>query len=59
MTNRFSQLRWEITAALVLKVALLCLLWKICFSHPVGHSVNTLSTTHHILNNLKGNSHGS
>ncbi|MBX9586931.1 MAG: hypothetical protein K2X50_06695 [Gammaproteobacteria bacterium] len=49
MTNRLSHLRWEIAAALVLKVALLWLLWKLCFSHSLTHSVNNKTTTQHLL----------
>lgn len=59
MINRFSHLRWEIAAALVLKIAILWLLWKVCFSHPLSHSINSHTTTQHLLNNLTGEYNGS
>lgn len=61
MSNRLSHLRWEIIAALVLKVALLWLLWKLCFSHSLAHSINSQTTTQHLLliNNPIGDHDGS
>lgn len=59
MAYRINQLRWEIAAALMLKIALLWLLWKICFSHPLHHSVNSQSTSQHFLNALTGEHNGS
>lgn len=51
-------LRWEIFTALLLKVLLLTLIWKLCFSHPLSHAVNAPLTIHHMLS-TKGDNHGS
>lgn len=54
------QIRWEIGISLVLKVCLLFLLWKLCYSHPTNHSIKDSETAQHILSShVKGDRHGS
>jgi hypothetical protein len=60
MHRAFKRMRWEIGIALVVKVFLLFILWKICFSRPLSHSVNGPVTAQHVLSShLKGNHDGS
>lgn len=57
MHIKLKLLRWEIIAAVVLKVLLLYFLWKLCFSHPLSHSVDAPVTIKHVLS-TKGDSYG-
>lgn len=54
MTPRKYSLRIEITLMLVVKLALLYLLWFFCFSHPIDKSLKS----HHISEHIFGYSGG-
>ncbi len=56
MPIKLKLLRWEICAALILKVLLLYCLWKLCFSHPLSHSIDAPVTVKHVLS-TKGDSY--
>ncbi len=63
MPTKQRQIRWEISAVLAIKVCLLFVLWKLCFSHPTSHSVNPQRTAQHLLSSappsyLKGEQNG-
>jgi len=58
MNIKLRHIRWEISLALLVKVILLFLLWKLCFSQPLSHSINKSLSTQHILSSqLKGDHH--
>ena len=55
MSIRLKHIRWEISLALLVKIVLLFVLWKLCFSHPLSHTVNGPVTAKHVLSShLKG-----
>lgn len=43
-------LKWEIIFSLVVKLALLYLIWKVCFAHPIDESLTPDRVGDHIIN---------
>lgn len=48
--RRTLPLKWEIAIALILKVALLCIIWVLWFDHPQPPDARAESVVHAILN---------
>jgi hypothetical protein len=49
-SRKSGQLHIEVTVVLLIKFALLWLLWALCFSHPIAKDARQLAVTRMILN---------
>lgn len=53
-------MRREIVFILLIKMALLFVIWKVCFSHPLRHTLADTEMRQHIISSQQqGEPHGS
>jgi hypothetical protein len=49
-SRKSGRLALELSIILIIKILLLCLLWALCFSHPIAKDARQLAVTRMILN---------
>jgi hypothetical protein len=56
MQAGLKHIRWEIALALLAKILLLFILWKVCFSHSPSHHLSHEAIRGHVLSPLSATS---